>query len=83
MPWFQNRGGAHPSPMPGYYNRDHEQYITYHHESRDREGYLKWLDRWVLGVENRKEYLKRMGEERMRLLRVKRHRRSIPVDYGY
>jgi glutaconate CoA-transferase subunit A len=77
-PW-----GAHPSPMPGYYNRDHEQYITYHHESRDREGYLKWLDRWVFGIEDRKEYLKRMGEERMKLLRVKRHRRSIPVDYGY
>jgi len=77
-PW-----GAHPSPVPGYYNRDHEQYITYHHESRDREGYLKWLDRWVLGIEDRKEYVKRMGEERMELLRVKRHRRSIPVDYGY
>jgi glutaconate CoA-transferase subunit A len=77
-PW-----GAHPSPMPGYYNRDHEQYITYHHESKDREGYLKWLDRWVLGVEDRKEYLKRMGEERMKSLSIKRHRRSTPVDYGY
>jgi glutaconate CoA-transferase subunit A len=75
-PW-----GAHPSPMPGYYNRDHEQYIAYHHESRDREGYLKWLDRWVLGVEDRKEYLKRMGEERMKSS-IKRHRRST-VDYGY
>jgi glutaconate CoA-transferase subunit A len=74
--------GAHPSPMPGYYNRDHEQYITYHHESRNREGYLKWLDQWVLGVRGRKEYLKLMGEEKIKSLVVKGHRKSIPVDYG-
>ena len=43
-PW-----GAHPSPMQGYYNRDHEKYMTYHHESKDREGYLNWLETWVLG----------------------------------
>ena len=75
--------GAHPSPMPGYYNRDHEQYITYHNESRSREGYLKWLDQWVLGVKDRKAYLKLMGEEKIKSLVVKHHRKSIPVDYGY
>jgi len=77
-PW-----GAHPSPIQGYYNRDHERYISYHHESMEREGYLKWLEKWVLGVKDRKEYLKLLGEEKMRSLMVKRHRRSIPVDYGY
>ena len=75
--------GAHPSPMPGYYNRDHEQYISYHNESREREGYLKWLDRWVLGVKDRKEYLGLLSEEKVKSLSVKRHRKSIPVDYGY
>ncbi len=77
-PW-----GAHPSPVPGYYNRDHEQYITYHHESRERDGYLKWLDKWVLGVKDRKEYLNLIGEERMKSLSVKKHRKSMPVDYGF
>ena len=77
-PW-----GSHPSPMQGYYNRDHEKYMTYHHESRDREGYLKWLETWVLGVKDRKEYLKLLGEEKMKSLLVKRHRKSLPVDYGY
>ena len=77
-PW-----GAHPSPIPGYYNRDHEQYITYSNESRNREEYLKWLDKWVLGVKDRKEYLKLLGEGKIRSLLVKRHKKSLPVDYGY
>jgi glutaconate CoA-transferase subunit A len=75
--------GAHPSPVPGYYHRDHEQYVSYHHESRQREGYLKWLDQWVLGVKDRREYLELLSEEKINSLLVKRHRKSIPVDYGY
>lgn len=77
-PW-----GAHPSPLQGYYNRDHEYYITYHNQSRDRGSYLKWLETWVLGMEDRKEYLRYLGEEKMKSLLVKHHRKSIPVDYGY
>jgi glutaconate CoA-transferase subunit A len=77
-PW-----GAHPSPMQGYYNRDHEEYMTYHQDSRDRKGYLKWLEKWVSGVKSREEYLNLLGEEKMKSLLLKRHRRSLPVDYGY
>src|SRR4030043_239853 len=51
-PW-----AAHPSPIPGYSHRDHEQNLSYHNESREREGYLKWLYRWGLGGKDRKEYL--------------------------
>ena len=60
-----------------------KKYSAYHNESRERSGYLKWLDTWVLGVKHRKEYLSRLGEEKMRSLLVKRHRKSIPVDYGF
>jgi glutaconate CoA-transferase subunit A len=77
-PW-----GAHPSPIQGYYNRDHEKFISYHNESKEREGYLKWLEKWVTGVKDRKDYLKLLGEEKMRSLLVKHHRKSKPVDYGY
>lgn len=77
-PW-----SAHPSPMQGYYNRDHEKYRTYHQESKEREGYLKWLERWVLNVRDRKEYLDLLGEEKKKSLLVKRHKKSLPVDYGY
>jgi glutaconate CoA-transferase subunit A len=80
---IQEPWGAHPSPMQGYYNRDHEKYVTYHQESRDKEGYLKWLKKWVLGVKDREEYLKLLGEEKIKSLLVKRHRKSLPVDYGY
>jgi len=76
-PW-----GAHPSPVQGYYGRDHEQYVTYHRESRDRKEYRGWLEKWVMGVKDRKEYLKRVGEERIKSLSLKRHKRSTPVDYG-
>jgi glutaconate CoA-transferase subunit A len=77
-PW-----GAHPSPVQGYYNRDHEKYVTYHQESKEREGYLRWLDQWVLGVNDREAYLKLLGEETVKSLSVRRHRKSLPVDYGY
>jgi glutaconate CoA-transferase subunit A len=77
-PW-----GAHPSPIQGYYNRDHEKYITYHNESKEREGYLRWIEKWVMGVKDRKGYLKLLGKEKMKSLLVKHHRKSLPVDYGY
>jgi glutaconate CoA-transferase, subunit A len=77
-PW-----GALPSPVQGYYNRDHEDYISYHHQSKERGGYLRWLDAWVLGVGDRKEYVKRLGKKRTDSLRVKHHRKSLAVDYGY
>lgn len=76
-------GGAHPSPVQGYYNRDHEAYHEYHRESRTVEGYRAWLERWVLGVRDRAEYLERLGKERWRGLQVKEHRYAAPVDYGY
>ena len=75
--------GAHPSPIQGYYNRDHEYYITYHNESKDRNGCLKWFEIWVLGVKDRSEYLELLGEKKIRSLLLKHHRKSIPVDYGF
>jgi glutaconate CoA-transferase subunit A len=77
-PW-----GAHPSPVQGYYNRDHGHYIAYHQESGDRKSYLKWLEAWVLGVKDRKGYVGRLGKRKIATLAAKRHRRSMPVDYGY
>jgi glutaconate CoA-transferase subunit A len=44
--------GCHPSPCEGYYGRDHEFFHAYHRRSRTREGFLRWLEEWVLSVEN-------------------------------
>jgi hypothetical protein len=51
--------------------------------NKEKEGYLKWLGKWVLGVKDRREYLTLVGEEKMKSLLVKRHRKSMPVEYGF
>jgi glutaconate CoA-transferase subunit A len=77
-PW-----SALPSPIQGYYNRDHDAYVHYHRESKERESYLRWLETWVLGVKDRKGYVRRLGKEELESLTVKKHRKSLPVDYGF
>lgn len=77
-PW-----GAHPSPVQGYYNRDHAFYRDYHIATRTPEGYQTWLDVWVLGVPDRSAYLAKLSEERRQTLFIKEHHYAAPVDYGY
>ncbi|MFL5703531.1 MAG: CoA transferase subunit A [Ktedonobacteraceae bacterium] len=77
-PW-----GAHPSAVQGYVNRDHAFYHEYHERTRTAEGFQDWLEDWVLHVPTRSEYLKKLGNERVRSLGVKEHRYAAPVDYGY
>lgn len=76
-PW-----GAHPSYTQGYYDRDNEFYLEYDKLTRTVEGMEKFLNEWVYSVENRKEYLKKLGVERILKLLPKTYS-SIPVDYGY
>ncbi len=77
-PW-----GAHPSPVQGYYNRDHQFFQHYHQRTRTAEGYQDWLDEWVFQLPDRAAYIEKLGQERLDGLRVKEHRYSVPVDYGY
>jgi glutaconate CoA-transferase subunit A len=77
-PW-----GAHPSAVPGYYNRDHLYYHEYHEETRTVEDFQQWLDEWILNLPDRAAFMAKLGEERYRSLGVKEHRYSAPVDYGY
>jgi glutaconate CoA-transferase subunit A len=76
-------GGAHPSPVQGYYGRDHAMYHEYHEVSRAYEGFEAWLQQWVLGLKDRPEYLQRLGPDRWQSLRNKHPRLAAPVDYGY
>src|SRR5438132_3351722 len=77
-PW-----GAHPSAVQGYTNRDHAYYHEYHERTRTLEGFQDWLEEWVLQMPARADYVKKLGEERVRGLGVKEHRYAAPVDYGY
>jgi glutaconate CoA-transferase subunit A len=75
--------GCHPSPCQGYYNRDHRFYSDYHEKTRTRPGFLKWLEEWVLSLDGRESYLKRLGEERLASLAVRNHAPSAPADFGW
>lgn len=74
-PW-----GAHPSPVPGYYNRDHQAFIDYQSESRTPEAFAAWRAKWV---DSGEEYLPLLGDERVNSLRLRRRAPAEAVDYGY
>ena len=76
-------GGAHPSPVQGYYNRDHAAFAEYHQRTRTTEGFDDWLREWVLEQPDRASYLDHLGAERWRALAVRESRLAAPVDYGY
>ncbi len=75
--------GAHPSPVPGYYNRDHKAFIEYRNSTKSAKDYEKWKNKWIDNVKSRREYLKLMGEERIKKLGIQKNLKSEPVDYGY
>jgi glutaconate CoA-transferase subunit A len=77
-PW-----GAHPSPVPGYYNRDHQAFIDYGTDSKTTEVFTRWLKRWVDNIHTEKDYLQLLGAERLARLGLKHHALSEPADYGY
>jgi len=76
-------GGAHPSPVQGYYGRDHAFFAQYHEQTRRVEDFEDWLARWVVHVSDRGEYLKQVGAERIQSLGVKEHAYTATADFGY
>jgi glutaconate CoA-transferase subunit A len=73
--------GAYPSPVQGFYGRDHAAFGEYHQTTREREGLLSWLREWVLDVADREAYLAKLGR-RFTALRPQRPRLAAPVDYA-
>ena len=74
--------GAYPSPVQGCYGRDHDFYHRFHDESRTVEANREWLERWVLGVDDWKGFLDRLGPGALDRIRITRHLPSDPLDYG-
>jgi glutaconate CoA-transferase subunit A len=77
------RWGAHPSPVQGYYRRDHETYAEYHGMTKTREGYERWRREWVEETPDLEAYVRRLGNERVAALIPLEHALPEPVDYGY
>jgi glutaconate CoA-transferase subunit A len=74
-------GGAHPSPVQGYYARDHAFFSEYHQASRQRDGYLRWLEEWVLGIPDVDAYRRKLGH-RFDRLRPTHQLLASAVDYA-
>lgn len=74
-------GGAYPSPVQGYYARDHAAYGAYHRQTRDVEGFQEWLREWVLDVPDWAAYLQKLGP-RWPALKPTQPRLAAPVDYA-
>jgi Acyl CoA:acetate/3-ketoacid CoA transferase, alpha subunit len=72
-------GGAHPSPVQGYFKRDHSFFRDYAAESRTADGFGAWLKHWVLDLADRTEYVKRLDVES---LRVKGSALSTPANFA-
>jgi glutaconate CoA-transferase subunit A len=73
--------GAHPSYAQGYYDRDNDYYFLYEASTRSAEGFYDWRKEWIDNVENRAEYVKKLGSERISKLKPG-HRLSPSIDYG-
>jgi glutaconate CoA-transferase, subunit A len=77
------RWGAHPSPVQGFYRRDHEAYSEYHRLTKTEEGYVSWRKEWVEEPGGLAGYLGHVGNERLASLIPTEHHFAEPVDYGY
>jgi glutaconate CoA-transferase, subunit A len=77
-PW-----GAHPSPMPGYYNRDHAAFLDYQKQSRTPELFASWMNQWIFSISSIHQYPETLGNSHLSCLSITHHDYSEPVDYGY
>jgi len=75
--------GSHPSPTQGYTRRDDNFYFEYHKETRSREGFEQWLQKWVLDVKDHRGFLELLGKERMERLKPQRNLFSPTVSFNY
>jgi glutaconate CoA-transferase subunit A len=75
--------GAHPSPVQGCYGRDHAFFNEYHAQSKTRQDFESWLERWVTGLADRRAYVDSLGARRVEGLGVKQHAYCAPADFGY
>jgi glutaconate CoA-transferase subunit A len=75
--------GAHPSPVQGYYKRDDAFFRQYHEQTKTKQDTHAWLERWVRGIADRREYMNQLGACRADELGVTQHAYAAQTDFGY
>ncbi len=73
--------GAHPSYVQGCYDRDNTFYLEWDHLSRDAAAVEHWLEDWVFGVKDRREYIAKTADDTWARLKPE-EATAGPVDYG-
>jgi glutaconate CoA-transferase subunit A len=73
--------GCHPSFAQGYYDRDNRFYLEWDAIAKDPATLAAWLDEWVYGLANHREYVERFGDAYWDALRPE-PALSGEVDYG-
>lgn len=73
--------GCHPSFAQGCYDRDNAFYLEWDRIAKDPETLQDWLDEWVYGVANHREYVEKFGDAYWDALRPE-PALSGEVDYG-
>lgn len=73
--------GCHPSYVQGLYDRDRPFYREWPEVAATDEGIQDYLDEWVYGVENRREYVEKLGVETLLDLDP-RTNYATPIDMG-
>jgi glutaconate CoA-transferase subunit A len=53
-------GGAYPSYAQGYYARDNRFYVTWDDIARERQVFLDWMEKYVLGVRDHAQFLREL-----------------------
>ncbi|HEX3032977.1 MAG TPA: CoA transferase [Bacillota bacterium] len=64
-PW-----GAHPTGSQGFYDVDGDFIKKFYAASKTPEGYKKWADEWIYGVDSHEQYLEKVGITRLEQLRA-------------
>jgi glutaconate CoA-transferase, subunit A len=72
---------CHPSFAQGYYDRDNAFYLAWDRIAKDPATLEAWLDEWVYGLANHREYVEKWGDAHWDALRPE-PALSGEVDYG-
>lgn len=62
--------GSHPGEMSGLYERDEEHIKNYANDSKDKLLVKDYLNKWIYGVEDHKEYLDLVGPKKLDSMRM-------------
>jgi len=75
--------GSFPSPTQGYARRDDNFYFEYHSATRSADGFKSWLEKYVFGVKNHREFLDLLGQERRERLKPQGELFAPAVSFNY